>query len=376
MAARQRPKPQAGTDTRRKAARPARKTQAPAAKPAAGAPAATQRLQMSDIARLAGVSVSTVSRALAGGKPVKEDTQRRIQDLARSLGYSINIGAQRLRLGENRTVAVVIPYNSVNHQSVTDPFFLSILGSLADALEERRRDLLLSRVDEDDLQSVERIYRAGRAGGLIIVGQWHRHDDLNAMAVRGVPFVVWGAQLGNQLYCTVGSNNEAGGYQATSHLLQSGRRRVLFLGDTALPEVAQRYAGYLRAHEHAGLKADPQLLCKAPFLPEAGRAAVERAVTSGGSFDALFAASDVLAINAISELSRNGYRVPDDVAVVGFDDVPLAEHFHPALSTVRQKIPQAGAALVAALETLMQGGKPGSIQLETQLVVRASSFVA
>lgn len=332
-----------------------------------------KRLQMADIARLAGVSTATVSRALNGSQLVNAETRMRVVDLARSLNYSINVGAQNLRLGHNRTVAVVVPYERANRQRVSDPFFLSLLGSLADALTDHGYDMLVSRIDAADLTVAAQHINTGRAVGVILIGQWHQHEQLNALASQKIPLVVWGAELPQQRYVTVGSDNVQGGFLATDALLRRDRRRLCFLGDTSLPEVAQRFAGYVRAHQEAGVRYDPALCIPTSFLAESGRAAVSGLIRHGAQIDGVFACSDLLAMSAISALLEAGISVPTDVAVIGYDDVELAAHFHPSISTVHQPIEEGGRSLVKALLELLETGASRSCTLPASLVERAST---
>ena len=176
---------------------------------------------MEDIARLAGVSTSTVSRALNQSSLVKDATRQTNRGTGAIAQISINVGARNLRLQRNRTVAVVVPYDAATRQNISDPFFVSMLGSLADALTERGYDMLLSRVDAERLDLAADLEASGRAIGVILIGQWHHHDQLNELASRQVPIVVWGAQLPQQIYCTIGSDNIAGGVLATEHLIES-----------------------------------------------------------------------------------------------------------------------------------------------------------
>ncbi len=332
-----------------------------------------KRLQMADVARLAGVSVSTVSRALNGSPLINLETRQRIADLARSLNYSINLGAQNLRLQKNQTIAVVVPYDAQSRQHISDPFFLSIVGSIADALTDRGYDMLLSRVDAERLDSAAQLFDSGKAIGLVIIGQWRHHDQLNQLASRKVPLVVWGGQLPQQLYCSVGGDNQLGGRLATEHLLERGCRRIVFMGDPQLPEVHLRREGYLQALKAAGVSHDPKLELKVPFEIIAARAAMDRLCASRLRFDGVLACSDLLALQAVQALRAQGREVPGDTCVVGYDDMPLAAYCDPPLTTVHQPVALAGAEIVDAMLALLRGEGSGPRTLPVHLVVRDSA---
>ncbi len=335
--------------------------------------AEAKRLQMADIARLAGVSMSTVSRALNGSPLVNDATRERIAELARSLNYSINLSAQNLRLKKNQTIAVVVPFDAQSRQHISDPFFLSIVGSIADALTDRGYDMLLSRVDAERLDSAAALYDAGKAIGIVIIGQWRHHDQLNELAARRVPLVVWGGQLPQQLYCSVGGDNLAGGDIATRHLLAGGRRSIAFVGDANLPEVMLRQQGHRQALLAAGLQPQPRLELPVPFETGAARAALDALFASGELVDGVVACSDLLALQALQAAQAAGREVPRDVAIVGYDDMPLAAYSSPPLTSVHQPVDLAGVEIVKALLGLLAGERPAPRTLPVHLVVRGSA---
>lgn len=338
-----------------------------------GSASEQRRLQMVDIARLAGVSVSTVSRALNGSELVNAETRQRVAELARSLNYSINFGARNLRLQENKTVAVVVPYDAKSRQHISDPFFLSIVGSIADALTDRGYDMLLSRVDAEHLDLASHWFDSGKAIGVVLIGQWRHHDQLNEMAARKLPLVVWGGEMPQQLYCSVGGDNVLGGTLATRHLLQLGRRRIAFVGDAHLPEVWLRRQGYAQALREAGLEVDTALELAAPFEPGVATGIVREFCAARRDFDAVVCCSDVLALLMMQALRAAGRSVPGDVALVGYDDMPLAAYCDPPLTTVHQPVAEAGAELVEALLGQLRGERPGPRTLPVYLKLRESA---
>ena len=334
---------------------------------------ATTRTQMVDIARIAGVSVSTVSRALAGSTLVNDVTRQRVAELAKSMRYSVNVGAQNLRKGNSQTVAVVLPRSDADIQPVSDPFFIALLGAIADTLTSRGYDMLLTRVDEEKIDEIESIVTSGRALGVIVIGQWLHHYALGSLARRGTPIAVWGAQLPGSNYFTVGSDNRMGGRLATEHLIARGRSKIMFLGDTRLPEVALRFEGYRDALTAHRMLVTPGLTAAVPFEAAAARRTLSDLIAHTTDFDALFAASDLIAMTAMALLAARGKRVPQDVAVVGYDDLPLASLIHPSLTSVRQPFVEASVALVDSLLAAKAGVAAAPVVLRTELVARESS---
>lgn len=330
-----------------------------------------QRIQMADIARMAGVSTATVSRALSGSPLIPEPTRQRITDLAQSLNYRVNVGAANLRKRDVQTVGVAILGDSM--QAISDPFLLSILGTVADTLDEHGMSLLLTRLKDGQSFRLSEMVESGQVRGLIIIGQLTWHDQLNQLAARGIPMAVWGACLPDALYSMVGGDNEQGGYLATRHLIEQGSRQIAFFGDTLHPEAGARHQGYLRAMHEAGIVEDPRLQQSFLFGDSRIRSVIDGWLNLELPFDAIFAASDVTAISIMGALKERSISVPDQVKVVGYDDIALAQHLHPSLSSISQPTLSAGKALVELLLESVAGKPKRAIVLPARLVVRESS---
>jgi DNA-binding LacI/PurR family transcriptional regulator len=330
---------------------------------------------MAEVARRAGVSLSTVSRALAGSPLISESTRALVRDVALRLDYRVDAAGSSLRTGLTRTAGVVIPLTHAASQHLSDPFFLEIIGAIADELSARSYNMLLAKVTHDPTDWITSSIRSRRADGVIVIGQSVHHAALNALADADVPVVVWGARLPSQHYAAVGSDNEQGGYSATRHLLEQGCRDIVFLGDSAVPEVAARLTGYRRALREAGLqrKARFELCVRFGSDRDTAHRAVSSLLEASVEFDGVVACSDVFAMSAMQALVERGLRVPVDCAVVGYDDIPFASLVTPPLTTVRQNCRQGAKLLVEKLMRAIDRERPSSAVLATEIVVRASS---
>jgi DNA-binding LacI/PurR family transcriptional regulator len=338
----------------------------------------TQRRPTSfDIAALAGVSQPTVSRALSGNPAVSAETRARVLAAAGQLNYKVDKNASGLRKQQSRTLALLFFEDPTPDETLINPFYLSMLGAMVRTCAAHGYDLLISfqqlsddwHVDYEDSRKADGIFLLG-------YGNYLQHRArLEQLVRRGTHFVCWGNPRAAEFGAIVGSDNEGGGHEATRHLLGLGRRRVAFVGTAseAYPEFLDRYRGYVRAHEEASLEPDDALRVDAGPSEAEGHSAVQELTRRHVSFDALFAASDLAAIGAMKALQEQGRRVPEDVAVVGFDDLAAAGYASPPLTTVAQDAKAAGSALVEALIERVEGRTGEPCLLPVTLKVRGSS---
>ncbi len=324
-------------------------------------------IRLEDLAALAQVSTATVSRALNDNPLVRDETKRRIWKLARQHQYPFRPQMPAILSGAAATIAIAIPTGNR-----ADPFFMELIGGVGEAAREAECDLIISHVAPRNFDDLSELISSSRAEGVIFLGQSFLHERYNRLAEIENRFVVWGADLPGQRYCSVGSDNIRGGSRATAHLIRLGRKRIAFFGDTEAPEIMQRYSGYVQALEAAGLPVDPRLAAPVHFEVESAEDAVERLMAQGIEFDAIFGSSDLIALGAIRGLIRHGLRVPDDISVVGYDNVLLARYSHPALTTISQDMAKAGRLLVSKLINSTGAKDIRSERLPTELIVRES----
>ena len=331
------------------------------------------RLKMADIARLANVSVSTVSRALSGSELIPISMREKIASIAQEHGYVVNQAARNLRLQTTRTIGLVLPLGHDIDQEITDPFLLEIIGRLSQEVIRRGYDILLTKVTQANEGWLNELIQSNRFDGVLILGQSDQHDAINEISQRYLPMVVWGEHLPNQSYCTVGVDNVLGGRLATEHLLATGRKLIRFMGPQNVPESDSRYRGYCQALETANLATQDTDMVTCHFTHDSAAQAMRALLASKRPFDAIFAASDVIAHGAKRAFIEAGGNVPNDVAFCGFDDVAMAKYLSPPLTTIRQDLVVAARLMIDLLFRRMAGENAPSQNIDAELIIRASS---
>lgn len=327
---------------------------------------------IAELARLAGVSAGTVSRALADMSLVNKETRERIQALAREHGFRPNQMARRLRTQRTGVIGVVIPLGHERRQHISDPFFMTLFGYLADELTESGHDLMLSRVIPGDDEWLDRIVDSGMLDGALVIGQSDQSAVIERVAQYYKPLVIWGSHREGQVQCTVGVDNAAGGRLAAQRLLDRGARRLAFFGDTNGPEIADRLAGArqaVAAMPGATLHDFPTHLASDEMASQISANLDD----IGDSVDGIVCASDIIAMTTIRLLHERGISVPDRVAVTGFDDLPLSQRMVPQLTTVRQDIAAGARAMAEALRLRLAGKDAPSTVMTPELIIRESA---
>lgn len=329
---------------------------------------------LEDIARLANVSKSTVSRALNDSPLLNQETKERIQAIARKHHFRINARARNLRLRQSRTIAVVAPDYPPDFFSGEDLFGQELLGGIGKGLRTLGYDLLIVHVDTRDTAWVHDYMDSGRADGFILFTSTVNPSLVERLVALRSPFIGWGTPLPNLKYCSVSGDNLSGGMLATDHLLQIGRQRIAFLGG---PQdsltIQQRFLGYTKSLQAAGRSVDLNQVTYSDYSFASGGAAMQRLLAQAPDIDAVFVNSDLMAIAAINVIQESGKRVPEDIAVVGYDDLPIATYNNLPLTTIRQDLSLAGKLLAQNLIQHIQTGVITSVTIPVELVVRKTA---
>lgn len=334
---------------------------------------AEPNLTLEEIARLSGVSRSTVSRVINQHPNVSEKVRLRVLEVIKQTGYHPNIAARSLASNRSWMIGLVLP-RSVS-SFFTDPYFPRLTQGIAQACNQHDYTLALFLVGtkEDEEKIYPRIFRKGLLDGILIQSGQTGDQLINQLIGSSVPLVVVGRPFQTENVSYIDIDNTVAAYNAVSHLIRLGYQRIGTI--TGLPGSTvsiDRKQGYLRALIERGRNVDETLIVDGDFSEAGGYYAMQQLLPANP--DAVFAASDLMAVGAMRAVREVGLTIPGDIAFVGFDDIPIATQYVPHLTTIRQPIVQFGFSAVEILIDLIVNGidPPRHIIMDTELVIRDS----
>ncbi|MFE0178537.1 LacI family DNA-binding transcriptional regulator [Streptomyces sp. NPDC059002] len=339
------------------------------------------RPTLEEVAARAGVGRGTVSRVINGSPRVSERTRAAVEEAVAELGYVPNTAARALAANRTDSIAVVVP--EPESRFFAEPYFSDIIHGVGAALADTDMQLLLTFAGGDrERRRLAQYLAAHRVDGVLLVSV-HADDPLpDLLEQLEIPAVISGRRSADETLASVDSDNFAGARAAVAHLLARGRRTIATItGRLDVYGAQRRLDGYRDALEEAGHRVDEALIAQGDFTEEGGRRAMTELLERAPALDAVFAGSDVMAAGARQILRTAGRRIPDDVALVGFDDSAIARHMDPPLTSVRQPIAEMGRTMTDLLLAEIADDRPVAsrrlcrpqIVLPTELVERASS---
>jgi len=331
----------------------------------------TRKPTIRDVAAVAGVSRGTVSRVINGGHWVSPEAREAVDEAIRVTGYTANHAARSLATGRANSVAFLL--TEPQHLLFNDPTFALLLRGATERLAQRSMTLVLLVADTAaERANIEHYVRAGHVDGVLLISSHESNPLLASLIAAGVPTVCSGVPLGDRAHVpTVSVDEQASAREMTRYLMDRGYRRIAVItGPDDTPGGRFRLLGF---REEMGDRFDPDLVEQDVYSSEAGAAAILRLIERAPDIDAVFAASDIMAVGAISALRKAGKRVPEDIAVAGFDDSGLAEPHDPPLTTMRQPWAEISGTMVDMVLDVINGVPRTSVVLPTSLVVRDSA---
>ena len=329
-------------------------------------------MNLEEIAHLCGVSRSTVSRVINNDPNVSQTTRERVWEVVHRVNYHPNVAARGLAAGRTRVIGLVIPMGV--SALFTDPYFPSLIQGVSSACNALDHSVMLWLAEpEYERLTIRQMIHGGLIDGVIVSSMLMTDPVVDALIESQMPFVLIGRHWINAGVHYVDVDNHNSARELVAHLLRLGHHRIATItGPQNMVVGADRQSGYVAALCDRGLAVDPDLIVEGDFTEAGGYAAMQRLLCLHP--DAVFAASDMMAIGALRAIRETGLRVPDDIAVVGFDDIPIAARTDPPLTTVRQPIHRTGAVAAQTLIDLIE--HPNThirrVVLPTELVIRVS----
>lgn len=333
-----------------------------------------ERPTIRDVAAVAGVSRGTVSRVLNGSDRVSPQALAAVQKAIKTIGYSANHAARSLASGRSNSVALLL--TEPQHLLFEDPTFSRLIGGCTQALAQHEMLLTLVTAGTPADRARAVTYLAGRhVDGVLLVSGRAGNSITDDLLTAGVPIVVCGRFPGLESRLSmVGADDLDGGRQMTEHLISRGATRIATIaGPMDMPGGFQRLEGYQHALAAAGMPVAPELISHGDYSKASGAAAMRELLARSPDIDAVFAASDLMAVGALSVLRSAGRRVPDDMLVGGFDDAGVAESAEPQLTTMRQPFDRISSEMVRMLLARINGDGNATVTLPTTLVRRSST---
>ncbi|GIV10572.1 MAG: LacI family transcriptional regulator [Fimbriimonadales bacterium] len=316
-------------------------------------------LKQIEIARLAGVSQATVSRVLKGDPQVNEAMRERVLAVVQELGYVPDSRAQSLRSQRTRLLGLVI--HRAPEALASDPFFSALIASIVEQAGKHEYHLCVdtARTVRSQRAIYEELLRTRRVDGLILVESESHDKRIERLSCEGFPFVLIGRYEPEDAIATVDNDNIGAAYMATDYLIRTGRTRVAYIGGPAgLTVTRDRLQGYKSALEAHGLAYDARLVAFADFNPRSASSAMTDLLGRSALPDAVLAMDDLIALSAMREAKRQGRRIPDDIAFIGFNDSPLCQYVEPSLTSIAVEIPALARRATEMLVQLIEGHEP------------------
>lgn len=320
------------------------------------------------VAKLAGVSPSTVSRILNGTAVVSDEKRKAIDEAIAELGFVPNPVARGLAGGRTLSIGVVT-------QAIDSPFYGPALRGIEDELDSAGYSPLFVSAHWNPTTEGRCIdvLRSRRVDGLIVLNG-RLSDQALKNTAKHLPIVVTGRTIKGAGLFALNFDNFAGGVLATEHLIALGHRKIAFIsGDTAHPDANERLRGYTTALEKAGIPFDAHLVVPGDYQVDSGVAATDQLLASRRKFTALFCANDQMAYGAALSLHRKGLRIPEDVSLIGFDDIYHSLYVAPPLSTIHQPAYEMGRLTASSILQMLAGNKPTATMPAPELIIREST---
>ncbi len=327
---------------------------------------------ITDVARLAGASISTVSRVINKKGGVSKELEARILDAIEKLSFRPNTVAQALKAKSTKSLGLIIP-------SIENPVFPPLVKAIEDTANSYGFSTILCNSDgmlEEEARYLELLANK-QVDGILLNAIGDYHEKFETVRKTGLPLVILGRSIPGFPATCVTIDNHLGAYQATQHLIQTGMRRIAFLFGylEASSAINDRFTGYRQALQDHGIGFDDVLVAHGDRSFDGGRVATDDLLGRGAAFDAIFASNDIMAMGCIEKLLESGLRVPQDVSVMGYDDIPMASLYRPHLSTVSSPVRQFGREAVKALLRIVYSRKDtlSGLSMQPALVIRQST---